>query len=186
MKILQVSTYYLPHFGGIEQLAYDLSRILKKQGNDVEVVCFNSVSKTVSDIYEGTLVHRVGYRIKFASQAISFRYFFVLRKVIKEFKPDVVHLHLPNPLISIYILLLRQNCRLTLHWHSDIIKQEKLKRIYAPFEKLILKRAEKIAVTTKIYAENSESLKNFIDKTVVIPSIVEADFFDSFGEAKSN
>lgn len=186
MKILQISTYYLPNYGGIEQVAYDFSRILKNQGNDVKVICFNSAKETVTDYYDGVEVIRVGYRKKLASQAISFSYFFVLKKLIKDFKPDVIHIHLPNPLIANYLLFARPKCKITLHWHSDIIKQKRLKQIYAPFEKAILKRADKIIATSQIYAENSESLEGYLDKVSIIPNIVETDFLDNLTDSDKN
>ena len=179
MNILQISTYYLPHYGGIEQLAYDFSRILMKQGHKTKVICFNDKPETIVDVYEGQEIFRVGYKHKFASQAISLRYFFELKKIIKEFKPDIIHIHLPNPLIAIYLLFLKPKCRITVHWHSDIIKQKHLKLLYAPFERVLLKRAERIAATTQVYAENSDCLKYYLDKVSVIPSIIESDFLDN-------
>lgn len=182
MKILQISTYYLPNFGGIEQVAFDFSRILKKQGNCVKVICFNTSKETEIDIYDGIEVTRVGYKKKFASQAISLRYFFILKKLVKEFSPDVIHVHLPNPLIATYLLFLNPSCRITLHWHSDIIKQKYLKRFYYPFEKKILRRADKIIATSQIYAEKSDSLNAYLDKVSIIPNIVSTEFLDDLSE----
>lgn len=182
MKILQISTYYLPNFGGIEQVAFDFSRILKHQGNCVKVVCFNNSKKTVTDIYDGIEVTRIGYKKKFASQAISLSYFFILKKLIKDFSPDVIHIHLPNPLIATYLLFLNPSCRITLHWHSDIVKQKRLKQLYYPFEKKILKRADKIIATSQIYAENSDSLSMYLEKVSIIPNIVCTKFLDDLSE----
>lgn len=186
MKILQISTYYLPNYGGIEQVAYDFSRILKKQGNEVKVICFNNCKETIIDTYQDIEIIRVGYKMKVASQAISLRYFFVLKRLIKDFKPDVIHIHLPNPLVATYLLLTKPRCRITLHWHSDIIKQKKLKQLYASFEKALLKRADKIVATSQIYAEKSESLQDWLDKVVVIPNIVETEFLDNLTDDDKN
>lgn len=186
MKILQVSTYYLPHYGGIEQVAYDFSRILKKQKNEIKVICFNSSQNTEKDFYDGIEIIRVGYKHKLASQAISLRYFFILKKLIRDFNPDVIHIHLPNPLIATYLLFINPKCKITVHWHSDIIRQKKLKLLYAPFEKSILKKADKIVATSKIYAEKSEVLKDFLDKMSVIPNIVETEFLDNLTESDRN
>lgn len=186
MNILQISTYYLPNYGGIEQVAYDFSRILVKQGNNVKVICFNSNKNTVSDIYDGVEVIRIGYKKKVASQAISFKYFFILKKIIKEFKPDVIHIHLPNPLIATYLLFAKPKCKITLHWHSDIIKQKRLKQLYAPFEKSLLNKADKIIATSQIYADKSDSLKAYLNKVYIIPNIVEADFLDSLSSNDKN
>ena len=201
MNILQISTCYLPHYGGIEQVACDLSRILVKQGHRTKVICFNDNPQTVVDSYEGQEVIRIGYRRKLASQAISLRYFFEMRKVIKDFRPDVIHIHLPNPFVAAFLLLANPECRITLHWHSDIIRQKLLRRLYAPFESALLRNAVKIAATTlgdddvsnlallrnavkiaattQIYAENSERLKHYLDKVSVIPCIIADVFLDT-------
>lgn len=178
MKILQISTYYLPNFGGIEQVAFDFSRILKAQGNDVKVICFNHNRESITDVYDGVQITRVGYKHKIASQALSINYFFILKRMIKEFAPDVIHIHLPNPLIATYLLMEKPKCKITLHWHSDIIKQKKLKQLYAPFEKALLRRADKIIATSQIYAEKSESISKYLKKTFVIPNIVETHVLD--------
>lgn len=185
MKILQISTYYPPHFGGIEQLAYDFTRILTKQGNEVKVICFNGDRQTVKDVYQGIEIIRVGYKLKFASQAISLVYLFELKKVLNEFKPDVIHIHLPNPLIATYLLMLRPKCHVTLHWHSDIVKQKKMKLLYGPFEKALIKRGERIVTTTKVYAENSESIKNYLNKVYVIPSPINETILGAISESEA-
>lgn len=176
MKVLQISKYYPPHLGGVEQLAYDISRILTGNRDEVRVVCFNDSKQSCEEMYENVKVYRIGSLCKFDSQSISFKYLFDLRKIIKDFIPDIIHIHLPNPLIAVYLLLANNNIPITVHWHSDIIKQKKLKKIYAPFEKKLLKRCVKIVATSKIYAENSDVLKFYLDKVVIIPSIVNADF----------
>ena len=186
MNILQISTYYLPHYGGIEQLAYDFSRILAKQGHRTKAICFNDNPQTVVDSYEGQEIIRVGYKHKIASQAISLRYSFELRKVIKDFRPDVIHIHLPNPLVATFLLLARPECRITLHWHSDIIRQKLLRRMYAPFETALLRKAERIVATTQIYAKHSERLKHYLDKVSVIPSIIADTFLDSITDDEKN
>lgn len=182
MKILQVSTYYLPNFGGIEQVVYDFSKILMKNGVETQVICFNTTSKTVIDEYECQKITRVGYKFKVASQAISLKYYFLLRKTIKDFNPDVIHIHFPNPLIAFYLSLIRVKCKITVHWHSDIIKQKKLKFLYKPIENKILKKAWKIIATSQIYADKSESLPKFKNKVKIIPNIVEDNFLSSLNQ----
>lgn len=178
MKILQISTYYLPNFGGIEQVAHDISRILTKQGNEVRVVCFNSDKNYIEDEYEGIYVYRIGYSKKISSQAISFSYFFKLKKIIKDFKPDIIHIHLPNPLIVFYLNLINPKCKITAHWHSDIVRQKKLKKLYAPVEKSFLKKVSKIAATSEEYISDSDVLPFYKDKVKVIANIVNSPFLD--------
>jgi len=41
MKILQITPYFLPHTGGVEQYVFNLSKYLVKQGHQVEVITSN-------------------------------------------------------------------------------------------------------------------------------------------------
>ncbi len=186
MKILQISTYYPPNFGGIEMVAYDFSRILLRQGHEVKVLCFNHGVDNIIDSYEGIEVYRVGYHFKISSQAISFQYFITLKRILKEFKPDVIHIHLPNPLIATYLMMAKPQCKVTIHWHSDIIRQKLLKGLYGPFERSILKRADKIVATSQIYVDKSASLHEFVNKISIIPNIVETEFLDNVNESNKN
>lgn len=184
MKILQISTYYLPNFGGIEQVAHDFSRILKKQGNEVRVVCFNSSKNYEENEYEGIYVYRIGYFGKVASQAISLTYLNKLKKIIKDFNPDVIHIHLPNPLIVFYLNIINPKCKITAHWHSDIVRQKKLKKLYAPIEKKFLQNVCKIIATSADYVDYSDVLKENKEKVVVIPNIVNTTYLDSTDKDK--
>lgn len=176
-KILHIPNYYPPNFGGIEQVAYDIVSGLKDE-YEQKVICFNNSSETVVDVYDGIEVVRIGYKLKLASQAISIRYFFELNSLIKKFNPDIIYLHLPNPLVSIYLFLSRiKDIKLIIHWHSDIIDQKILKKFYYPFQYLILKRANKIFATSPNYMENSEDLRPFLTKADVIPNIVNTEKF---------
>ncbi|MGL5099660.1 MAG: hypothetical protein ACRC6B_06455, partial [Fusobacteriaceae bacterium] len=56
-KILHISTYYLPNYGGIEQVAYDIVNILKEDCQQ-KIICFNNKKETTKDFYEGIEVTR--------------------------------------------------------------------------------------------------------------------------------
>lgn len=174
-KILHITPYYLPQYGGIEQVTYDIVNILKENYEN-KIICFSETKKTKIDKYEGIEVHRIGWLKKIASQAISFSYFFRLKKLLKEFQPDFIHLHLPNPLITVYLLVslyfYKKEIKIIGHWHSDIIEQKFLKKLYNPIQSILLKKLEKIIVTSKEYGMYSEDLKNYQNKIVVIPNIV--------------
>ena len=82
MRILQISNYYYPHVGGIEQTARDLSNTLKGE-HDVRVVCFNrGRSNTVLDV-DGVRIVKAGSFIKVSSQSLSFSFGRLLKKEFK-------------------------------------------------------------------------------------------------------
>lgn len=175
-KILHIPNYYPPHIGGIEDVCYSIVTGLPEYKH--QVLCFNDKPLTEDADYEGVKVIRCGTLKKLFSQSVSLSYFKELKKVFKEFDPDIVHFHTPNPLGSIYLLMsLPKKVKLIVHWHSDIIEQAFLYLFYRPFEKRLLKRADKIVVTSPTYIEGSKPLASWQDKLLVVPNTVNIEKF---------
>ena len=94
MRILHISKYYSPYLGGVENICKYLVEGAVK--HETAVVCFNDKCKDVIEEVNGHKVYRVATWINVARQALSLSYFWVLKKAIKEFKPDVIQFHWAN------------------------------------------------------------------------------------------
>ncbi|GHU61331.1 mannosyltransferase [Bacteroidia bacterium] len=170
-KILHIPNYYPPHIGGIEDVCHSIVFGLPEYEH--RVICFNDDKITRKDRYENAEVVRCGVWKKLFSQSISFSFYAELKKVLKEFDPDIVHFHTPNPLVSIYLLLLLPaKKRLIVHWHSDIVEQNLLYIFYHPIEKRLVKRANAIIVTSPTYISGSKALLGWESKLIVVPNTV--------------
>ncbi len=166
MRILHIGKYYPPHFGGIEKVNFDLVEDLNKNQISTDVLCFNDTSKNLFEESEYR-IYRASTLIKLNSAPVSFELPRILRKIHPNY--DIIHLHLPNPMAAIALQSVCFKGKLVLHWHSDIIKQVFLKKLYRPFEKALLKRADRIIVTSPPYLEGSKELADFKSKCTVIP-----------------
>jgi len=170
-KILHIPNYYPPHIGGIEDVCHSIVAALPEYEH--QVICFHNQKQTVKEIYEGIQVTRCGVWEKLFSQSVSFSFYKELKRVIKTFDPDIVHFHTPNPLSSVYLLLLLpKKVKLIVHWHSDIIEQDFLYLFYHPIESRLLKRADKIVATSPTYISGSKPLQTWQEKVVVIPNTI--------------
>jgi glycosyltransferase involved in cell wall biosynthesis len=170
-KILHIPNYYPPHIGGIEDVCHSIVSGLPTYHH--QIICFNDEKSTLRDLYEGVEVTRCGVWKKLFSQSISFSFYSELKRIFREFKPDIVHFHTPNPLSSVYLLaLLPSHTRLIVHWHSDIVEQNGLYTFYSPIEKRLLKRASKVLVTSPSYASGSKALSRWHDKLMLVPNTV--------------
>lgn len=167
-KIVHISTYYLPNYGGIEQVAYDIVTGLKNE-YDQKVICFNHTKKTVIDEYEHVEIYRIGYAFKLFRQAFSFTYYFYLKKLINTYKPDIIHVHLPNPLITIYLLMIKTNAAIVLHWHTDIVGRRLLHFMYKPFQHQLIKKSTRIIAATNNHVDYSPYISPVKNKVVVFP-----------------
>lgn len=176
-KILHISKFYHPYYGGIEDVVYTIVSELR---NDYEqrVICFNHERGTIRTLDNGIEILRISTPLSISSQPISFSYYRHLRREIKRFKPDYVHLHLPNPLICIYLLLCNlYGAKLVVHWHADILGKKFLYNFCRPIEQLILKRAEVIISTSTQYVNGSIPLKKYQSKVIVLPNTINENKF---------
>jgi len=170
-KILHIPNYYPPHIGGIEDVCHSIVAGLPEYRH--AVICFNDCRETSDELYEGVRVVRCGVIKKLFSQSLSLSFPQELIKLFREFQPDIVHFHTPNPLASLYLLQnLPPNVRLIVHWHSDIVEQGFLYRFYKPIEKRLLKRAETIIATSPAYIDGSKPLSEWQDKVIPIQNTI--------------
>lgn len=99
-----------------------------------------------------------------------------LSRLIKSFKPDILHLHVPNP-SAFWALFLPSARRLpwVVHWHADVITDQldwKMKffyQIYKYFELAVLKRSAAIIATSPPYLASSQPLQPWLEKCHVVP-----------------
>lgn len=176
MRILHISKYYSPYIGGVENICKYL--VEGCTSNETAVVCFNEKRQDIVDKVNGHTVYRVGTWINIARQALSPTYFKVLRKAIKEFKPDIIQFHWANPFPAAVLLsMIPKNIKLVVHWHMDIIKQAKIYPFIKPFETALLKRANLILVTSPTYRDASLPLQPFRGKIKILPNAMDESNF---------
>lgn len=183
--MLQISKYYYPFLGGTEQVARDIAFAMQKLDNvEQKIICFNETaaagelvcrkSDTVYDTVDGIEVIRCGYQMKFSSQAISFTYGRALDKLMKEFKPDIVILHYPNPYVTHFLLKYKRNkFKLWIYWHLDITKQRILKHLFHKQNVDLIQRADKILGATPKHLDESAFTKLFEGKKQILPYTID-------------
>ena len=175
MKILHVGKFFSPIEGGIESINKFIVDSLI--GNQQRVVSFNNKRISLDEDIDNVPVTRASSFGVIASQPFSLSYFWELRRKLKQFKPDIVHLHYPNPLAALFLLLNRKHYKLIVHWHSDIVAQKFLYKFISPIEKTLLKKADRIITTSPNYRDSSFPLRNVKDKTAIIPCSIDEEKF---------
>ena len=182
-KILQICNYYYPHVGGIEQVARDISQVLREQNLEQKIICFNEDAaadgyackrrETKEDMIDGVSVIRCGCITKLRSQSISLSFHGCLKKILREYQPELVIFHYPNPWQALFLLKeLPTETKLILYWHLDIVKQKILGRLFQKQNLALIQRAEKVIATSPLYIEGSPWLQQAKEKCEVIPNCV--------------
>jgi rhamnosyl/mannosyltransferase len=167
IKILHIGKYYHPYVGGIEKNVKDIAEGLMSE-YVIDVLVCNTGHKSEINFIDGVKIIRCGQLLTIASTPISIGAYFMLKRMLSKY--DIIHLHMQNPLMALYLWLLSKKMKgkLILTWHSDIEKQKMLGWFIEPLQRWIIRRSDKIICTTKLSVERSKSLFPYIAKTEVI------------------
>lgn len=176
MRILHISKYYYPYIGGVENICKYIVEGMPRHAT--AVVCFSEGRENRVDEVNGVMVYRVGTWINISRQALSLAYFPVLRRAIRDFRPDVIQFHWANPFpAAVLLAVIPKHVKLLIHWHMDIIKQKKIYPFVRPFENGLLKRADMVIVTSPQYREGSKPLQPYKDKVRIVPNAMDESVF---------
>ncbi|MDR2012426.1 MAG: glycosyltransferase [Rhodanobacter sp.] len=178
MRILHVGKYYAPERGGIERYTQALAEWCAARGDAVAALVHQRPG-TWRSRHElvGTIdVRRVGCLAAPVYTPLSPMFPFELARALHDFRPDLLHLHLPNP--SCFAALASPAARRLpwiVHWHADVPpdspdwRLRNAYRVYRPFEQTVLARAAVIVATSHPYLEASAALRPWRAKTIVVP-----------------
>ncbi len=180
MKVLHIGKYYYPYSRGIETYLKLLCERLI-EAVDLEVIVANDSVKTVHEEINGVRVTRLGRLFELAATSFCFSLPFILRRK----KPDIVHIHLPNPWAELCYFLAGCPGKLVVSFHSDIIRQKFLLQLHKPLHRAFLKKAEKIIVATPRHAEFSPFLSKLPkEKIEVVHYGIDLKEIQNFDEKK--
>ncbi|AZD18997.1 glycosyltransferase family 4 protein [Pseudomonas chlororaphis] len=168
MRVLHFYKTYLPDsVGGTEQVIFQLCESGAHYGIDGQVL---TLSPTPSS---GTLkvgqheVHQAKLDFQFASTGFSYSVFKQFREMAAE--ADVVNYHFPWPFMDLVHFMSGMNKPCVATYHSDIIRQRHLLKLYRPLMNRFLHSVDRIVAASPNYLHTSDVLQQFPDKTRVIP-----------------
>ena len=168
MKVLHFYKTYLPDtIGGIEQVINQIARGTVQLGVTTEVLSLSPVMVDRTVEVDGHKVHRCRSNFEVASTPFSASAFLRFRQLAKEV--DLIHYHFPYPFPDLLHFASRVNKPTLLTYHSDIIKQKHLLKLYRPLMLRFLSDVDQIVATSPNYLETSEVLAQFKYKTSAIP-----------------
>jgi rhamnosyl/mannosyltransferase len=182
LKVMHIGKYFPPFAGGMETYLRDLMTAQVRLGIAVTALVHRSaVSLRSSD----ERVELAGQRVPVTRAAVWARFVFtpispgfawLLNRLIKQQRPDILHLHVPN-VSAFWVLLLPSARRLpwVIHWQSDVPVTARHRgirlfyRLYRPFQSALLRRSKAIIVSSPPYLSSSEALLPYRHKCHVIP-----------------
>jgi glycosyltransferase involved in cell wall biosynthesis len=182
MKILHLYKDYWPVLGGIENHIRILAEAQVRRGHEVTVLAASRGWRGEARTLNGVTVVLAGRLGTIASTPLSPSLFRRLRHI----DADIVHLHFPHPPGEVAQLLLGRAPGTVLTYHSDIVRQRRLLRVYDPILRRVLSRADRVLATSQAYAGTSPYLREVRDKCTVVPLGINIEHFqDHGGSAKA-
>lgn len=176
MKALMINKYYTPDVGGVETVIQQHAEHLSSQGHDITVLCVKKHFSLRTDREEinGVNVIRCSSFGTFLSMPISITFFFYYFSHI--LKNQLAVFHSPFPLADLAaFFFLPKKIKKVVFWHSDIVRQKKLKVLLDFFINHTLKKAHIILTTSRTLAANSSNLVKFKEKVEVVPLSIDVE-----------
>lgn len=164
MKVLQLGKFYPPFYGGMETHLQLLATRLQASV-DVHVAVASGASPPGRDTDGVVPVRRMRAYAVVAATPICPELFSVIRDV----RPDLVHIHHPHPLAMLAYLTSGTSAPCVVSYHSDIVRQRVLRRLVAPIVTRTLARSAAILVASPQLIENSAVLRPFRHKCHLVP-----------------
>ena len=184
MKVLLLYKDYYPVVGGIENHIRLLARGLRAQGVDARVLATNTGTATLRQTIDGVPVTKTGRQAHILSTPISLSYFAELRK--QTAMADLVHLHAPYPPAEFAQLILGRAKPTVISYHSDIVRQRRTGKLYAPLLRKVLQRAALVAASSPVYIASSPFLRDVQEKCRVIHFGIETERFAETGQVRDD
>ncbi|MHB1678401.1 MAG: glycosyltransferase family 4 protein [Sulfuriferula sp.] len=168
MRILQFyRTSFPDSMGGIEQVINQIARGANKLGVKTDVLSLTPDRGAPTLEIDGYLAHRSRLDLQIASTGFSVSVFKRFAQLAKQ--ADVIHYHFPWPFMDVVHFATRVKKPTVVTYHSDIIRQKQLLKLYRPLKRSFLNSVDRIVATSPNYLATSEVLKKFSDKVSVIP-----------------
>ena len=165
MRILHVYKDYYPVLGGMENHIGLLARGAAARGLEPTVLVTSPTRRTEITEMDGVKVIKAGRLATLASTPVSPSLFSWVRRL----EADITHLHFPYPWGELAHLLFGRGRKTVITYHSDIIRQRNLLKLYRPFLRRVLTKADRIIATSPNYVRSSPYLSEVAEKCTPIP-----------------
>jgi len=175
MRILHFYKTCLPEtFGGVEQVIYQLAEKSASYGAYTEVLALSrNPQKTIN--FRHHKVHQEKLDFQIASNGFSWKALSAFKKLVKSV--DVVHYHYPWPFMDAVHFAAQCKKPTVVTYHSDIVRQRNLMKLYALLQSAFLRDVDCIVATSPDYMESSKNLQKYKNKTRVVPIGLDEDLY---------
>ncbi|UOD31481.1 glycosyltransferase family 4 protein [Massilia violaceinigra] len=167
MRVLHFyKTYFPESVGGVEQVIRQMCVGTGRLGVRNEVLTLTRQKEKRDVEFEGHKVRLLPLDFEISSTGFSVAAFRELARMAQD--ADVVHYHFPWPFMDLAHFVSRIKKPSLVTYHSDIVRQKQLLRLYQPLKHRFLQSVDTIVATSPNYMASSAVLDRYRDKTRVI------------------
>lgn len=168
MKVLHFYRTYFPDTqGGLEETIRQICINTQRHGVESRVLTLmTKPGPEIVECAEATVI-RCPQSIEIASNSMGFGLFRKYRELIQW--ADLIHLHFPWPFGDLVHLANGAPKPSVVTYHSDIVRQRWLRKLYAPLMNKFLDSASAIVPTSPNYFATSQTLGKYSDKIEIVP-----------------
>lgn len=153
--------------GGVEQVIFQLAEGGIQHGIESEVLYLSPRGSMRNEKLAHHVTHRSYENIQLASTGFSMDAFKDFSELAEQ--ADIIHYHFPWPFMDMVHFLTKVKKPTVVTYHSDIVKQKLLLRLYSPLLHAFLRNVDVIVASSPNYVKSSEVLKRYEDKVKVVP-----------------
>ncbi|HET8710498.1 MAG TPA: glycosyltransferase [Spongiibacteraceae bacterium] len=168
MKVLHFYRTYFPDTqGGLEEAIRQICASAREFGVESRILTISPTAQPAVLERPEAVVYRAKLNLEIASCSMGFQAFTLFNELANW--ADVIHYHFPWPFADIVKLAASIKKPSVITYHSDIVRQRMLGKLYAPLMSYFLRSADRIVATSPNYLASSPILKRYADKVEVIP-----------------
>lgn len=168
MRVLHFYRTYLPETqGGAEEAIHQICLATKKLGVENRVLSLARVSQKTEIQREEAFVVQVPLQMEPASCSMGVETFREYREQARW--ADVIQVHYPWPFADLVHVVSGVQKPVVVTYHSDIIRQNLLEKLYSPLRALFFRKVNRFVATSPNYLESSKLLQGLSERSDVIP-----------------
>ncbi len=184
MRVLHVYRTYFPgQPSGIAEAIRQICMATKPHGVESAVFTLTPSKDNVdTPRQEATVARSRSWAAPASCDLGGVSAFRLFRRHARE--ADVIHYHFPWPFADLLHLCIQPSAPSVMTWHSDIIRQAGLLRLYTPLMNSMLRRMALIAATSPTYAGTSPVLarSDVRDRVRIVPLGIDENSFHGDGD----
>jgi len=179
IRPLHIGKFVPPPYAGVEAHVDTLLRCLPPE---VQATLLAADSPAGLAAHQGLPYRLLTARAygKLASATLSPGVLSLARQELSSGRCNLLHIHAPNPWGDFAALACAREVPVVMSWHSDIVRQRQLIKVYQYVQRRVLRRADRIIVFTPKHYDSSAQLHQLevASKIAYVPMGIDFDGLD--------